>query len=93
MCDGVGSTYGPEPLAFLSATGDELLLWGNRGSFRFPRTSIRKLGRSGFYPWFFSAIRIHHEVGNYPDELQFKPIDVRAREVLVRLKDLGFPVG
>ncbi len=45
MSDGVGATYGPKPLAFLSANSDELLLSGNRGTFRLPRASFLKLGR------------------------------------------------
>ena len=91
MCDGEGATYGPTPLAFLSATPDELLLCGNRGSFRLSRNAVRKLGRGGLYPWFFSALRIHHTVPNYPRELQFKPMEARPRDVLERLKQMGYP--
>jgi hypothetical protein len=93
MCDDVGCTYGATPLAFLSATSEELLLCGNRGSFRFSRETIRKLGRGKMYPWFFAAVRIHHDVPNIPRNLQFKPIGVRAREVLARLKELGYPAN
>jgi hypothetical protein len=93
MCDGIASTYGPTPLAFLSATADELLLCGNRGSFRLPRAAIRKVGRGGFYPWFFSAVRVHHTMTNYPVELQFKPMQSAAGEILAQLKALGYPVN
>jgi len=92
MCDGVAATYGPTPLAFLSASFDELHLSGTRGNFRLPRSAIRKLGRGKFYPWLFSAVRIHHEVRNYPEELQFKPMGIHSREVLAKLKELGYPV-
>jgi hypothetical protein len=92
MCDGVGVTQGPTPLAFLSATPDELLLCGNRGSFRFARPAVRKIGRSGFYPWFFGAIRIQHDVRNFPAQLEFLPRGTSLREVLARLKSLGYPV-
>ena len=93
MCDGIASTYGPTPLAFLSATADELLLCGNRGSFRLPRAAIRKIGRGGFYPWFFSAVRIHHSMSNYPVELQFKPLQATPVEVRAQLKAMGYPVN
>lgn len=93
MSDDVGATYGVEPLAFLSATAKELMLCGNRGTFRFPRTAVRKLGRGKMYPWLFSAVRIHHDVPSYPRDLQFKPMGVRPRDVLDRLEELGYPVG
>lgn len=91
MADDVGSTYGPDPLAFLSATADEILLCGNRGSFRLPRAALRGIGRGGFYPWFFRAVRLQHAVAGYPRELQFKPLGVAPREVLERLRALGYP--
>jgi hypothetical protein len=93
MSDGVGATYGPTPLAFLSATPDEILLCGNRGSFRLPRGDIRRISRSGLYPWFFSAVRIHHQLASAPDRLEFKPMGATARDVLTRLQGLGLPVG
>ncbi len=93
MCDGVAATYGTTPLAFLSATADELLLCGNRGSFRLPRAAIRKIGRGGFYPWFFSAVRVHHTVASYPVELQFKAMHEKPGDIMGRLKALGYPVN
>ena len=90
MSDGVAATYGPSPLAFLSARSDELLLCGNRGSFRLPRPAVRKLGRGGFYPWFFSSLRIHHTLSSYPAELQFKPMQASVREILQQLHALGY---
>lgn len=92
MSDGVGYTYG-DPPSFLSATADELLLCGNRGSFRLPRSAIRKIGRGRFYPWLFRAVRLHHDIRSYPDELQFKPRGAQPGEVLQRLKALGYPVS
>jgi hypothetical protein len=92
MSDGIGVTQGPTPLAFLSATADELLLCGNRGSFRLARSSIRRIGRGGFYPWFFGSVRIHHNVRSSPAQLEFLPRGASTRDVLARLKSLGYPV-
>lgn len=92
MTDGIGATYGDKPLAFLAATATDLHLCGNRGDFLIPRASIRKLGRSGFYPWFFAGVRIHHSIANFPHELQFKPMGAERREILERLRALGYPV-
>lgn len=93
MSDDVGATYGHEPLAFLGATERELIVSGTRGMFRIPKTAIRRLGRGKFYPWFFQAVRIHHSVGSFPKELQFKPLSAKPGEVLERLRALGYPVG
>ncbi|MFM9078710.1 MAG: hypothetical protein ACKOTE_01015 [Opitutaceae bacterium] len=93
MSDGVGCTYGLEPLAHLTADPEHLTLAGNRGNFRLPRAAITRLGRGGFYPWFFGGIRIRHTVANFPDELVFKPMNVRERDILSRLRELGYPSG
>jgi hypothetical protein len=93
MSDGVGSTYGIEPMAFLSADPQHLVLSGNRGNFRVPRAAVRKLGRGGLYPWFFAGIRIHHSMASFPAELVFKPLGVKEREIFSRLRELGYPVG
>jgi hypothetical protein len=92
MADDVGATYGPEPLATLSATANGLLLSSTRGTFQVPRTAVAKLGRGNFYPWFFSAIRIHHQVPGYPRSLQFKPLGMKSRDLLTQLRQLGYPV-
>lgn len=91
MADDVAGTYGPEPMAFLSATTEELILAGTRGTFRIPRPEIIKLGRGKMYPWFFSALRIHHRVEGFPRDLQFKPLDAHWREVAEALRELGYP--
>jgi hypothetical protein len=91
MADDIANTYGPEPLATLTATADELVLSGSRGTFRVPRSAVTRLGRGKMYPWFFSALRIHHSVAGYPDALQFKPQPGHWRDVLAWLKALGFP--
>lgn len=93
MCDDVGATYGHVPLAFLSATRDELWLCGNRGNYRFPRSSIRKLGRGSLYPWLFRAVGIHHTIVGYPSDLQFKPLDTAPKAILRQLEQLGYPVS
>ncbi|MBL9201772.1 MAG: hypothetical protein JNL39_14775 [Opitutaceae bacterium] len=91
MADDVAATYGPEPLATLTATPDELILTGPRGNFRLPRTAVTKLGRGNLYPWIFAAVRIHHTVPSYPRELQFKPLGASPHEVRSRLRAFGYP--
>lgn len=93
MADDIASTYGPEPMASLTATAQELVLSGTRGTFRVPRSAVTRLGRGKMYPWFFAALRIHHSVAGYPDALQFKPQPGHWRDVLARLKSLGYPTG
>jgi hypothetical protein len=93
MADDVGATYGHEPMATLTATGDALLLSGTRGTFRIPRAAVTKLGRGNMYPWLFSAVRIHHTVAGYPTNLQFKPLGMRPRDVRAHLRTLGYPVA
>lgn len=92
MADDVAATYGPEPLASLTATADELVLTGPRGTFRVSRPAVRKLGRGKMYPWFFAAVRIHHDAPNLPRDLQFKPLGLAPRDVLAQLRALGYPV-
>ena len=91
MADDIAATYGPEPLAMLTATPDELNLTSTRGNFRVPRTAITKLGRGNFYPWLFSAVRIHHNIAGYPRELQFKPLGTKPGDVRIQLRALGYP--
>jgi hypothetical protein len=93
MADDVAATYGPEPMALLIANADSLYLSSPRGNFRLPRSAVKKLGRGKFYPWFFSAVRLHHTVAGYPRSLQFKPLRLRPREVLDQLRTLGYPVA
>ena len=93
MADDVGATYGPEPMATLIATAEFLSLSGSRGNFRLPRTAVIKVGRGNFYPWFFSALRIHHAVRGYPRSLQFKPLGLKPRNVMLKLRELGYPVA
>ena len=91
MADDIAATYGPEPLANLTATAESLSLSSTRGNFRLPRAAITKLGRGNFYPWFFSAVRIHHNVRGYPRSLQFKPLGAKPAEVIAKLRALGYP--
>lgn len=93
MSDGIGATYGPEPMAFLSATATELVLSGPRGTFHLARAHVVKLGRGRMYPWFFAGIRIHHKAPKYPDELQFKPLGALTRDIFAQLRSLGYPVA
>jgi len=92
MADDVASTYGPDPMATLTATAEALSLTSPRGNFHLPRTAVTKLGRGTFYPWFFSAVRLHHAIRGYPDNLQFKPLGARPAEVREALRGLGYPV-
>ena len=93
MSDGVGTTYGGEPLAFLEAGPKEIHLSGTRGTFRVPRTAIQKIVRGGFYPWFFGGIRIRHNVPGFPEFLLFKSMTASSREILGQLQGLGYPTG
>lgn len=93
MADDVAATYGPEPMATLTATPDGLALNGTRGNFRLPRSDIAKVGRGTLYPWIFGAVRIHHTIPGYPANLQFKPLHLKPRELLAQLKALGYAIG
>lgn len=90
MYDGIGATYGPEPMASLGASPQELSLIGSRGTFHLPRASVIKIGRGGFYPWCFGGVRIHHANQAYPKELVFKPLGVKEGVIIHRLRSLGF---
>jgi hypothetical protein len=92
MADDVGNTYGPEPMASLTATADLLVLHGTRGTFRLPKAAVVKLGRGKMYPWMFKGLRIHHRIHGISADLQFQPLDGNWREVQARLKDLGYPI-
>ena len=93
MTDGIGATYGPEPMAVLSATSTELVLSGTRGVFHLARATVMKLGRGRMYPWFFAGIRIHHTAPKCPEELQFKPMGTQTRDIFAQLRSLGYPVA
>jgi len=91
MSDGVAATFGPVPGAVLTANTDELWLKGNRGDFRIPRSAVVKIGRGGFYPWFFRGVGIRNNVKGFPAFLQFTPMDGKDRAIRDQLKSLGFP--
>lgn len=91
MCDDVGATGGVKPLAALSATRNELVVSGTRGTHRIPASAVTRIGRGGVYPWLFRAIRIHHNQPGCPD-LQFKPTAAKVPEVLAALERLGYRV-
>src|SRR5687767_825681 len=93
IADDVAATYGPEPLAMLTVMADGLNLTSTRGNYRLPKAAVTKLGRGTFYPWLFSAVRIHHNIAGYPKNLQFKPHRLKPRELLEQLRTLGYPVA
>jgi hypothetical protein len=93
MADDVAATYGPEPLASLVATTNELVLAGSRGTYRIPRAVVTKIGRGQLYPWFFAGLRVHHSAPGLPTELQFKPMGIHRDEVKRALHGLGYPTG
>ena len=93
MADDVGTTYGPEPLASLTATPDELVLQGTRGTYRISKSAVTKLGRAKLYPWFFKGLRIHHRSRDLPKDLQFRPMDGDWRKIQAQLHSLGYPVA
>jgi hypothetical protein len=91
MADDVAATYGPDPLALLIATEQRLYLSSSRGNYSFPRESVLRVGRGKFYPWFFSAVRIHHRIPGFPGSVQFKPLRVPVADVLAQLHQMGYP--
>lgn len=93
MSNGVGTTFGPEPMATLSATSDELVLSSTLGVFRIPKAAVKKIRRSNLYPWLFAGVRIYHSVSTLPDELQFKPLETNRRAVIQQLATLGYPAA
>lgn len=93
MADDVAATSGLDPMALLRATSDYLHLTSTRGDFKVPRTAITKIGRGKFYPWMFSAVRIHHTSPGLPRELQFKPMRAKVADVFGQLRTLGYPVA
>ena len=93
MSNGLGATYGIPPMAWLQASPTQIVLSGPLGTFTLPLTAIVRIGRGRMYPWFFAGIRIHHRDPKCPEELQFKPLGVPTREIIVRLRALGYPVG
>lgn len=93
MADDVGNTYGPEPMASLTASADLLVLHGTRGTHRIPRSAVTKISRGKMYPWLFKGIRIHHNVAGLPRDLQFQPLSGSWRDVQAQLKALGYPAA
>jgi hypothetical protein len=90
MADDARATYGREPAATLSATTEELIVYGPLGNFRIPHSAVTKVGLGNLYPWLFAAVRIHHKLSGYPANLQFKPSSERARAVRAQLRSLGY---
>ncbi|MFT3781503.1 MAG: hypothetical protein QM790_05745 [Nibricoccus sp.] len=90
MANDSANTVGPDPKAQLSASSNEICLQGTLGEFRIPKSAVKKITRGGLYPWVFMCIRIHHTLSNYPAHLQFKASGASSREVLDRLKSLGY---
>ncbi len=93
MAEDTGSTYGPTPCATLIATPTELWLRGTRGDFRLPRAAVSRIGSGKLDPWFFCAVRIHHNLPKVSRELQFKPMGISRRRVFDQLRELGYPVS
>ncbi|ACB75418.1 hypothetical protein [Opitutus terrae] len=92
VSDDVSATSGPLPKASLTATDHELVIVGPRTTYRVERTAVTRIGRGQLYPWLFGGLRIRHNVPGLSAELQFKPLGCPAREVLQRLRTLGYPV-
>lgn len=92
VSDDVGATSGPLPKASLTATAQELVVVCPRETYRVPRTAVVRIGRGNLYPWFFAGLRIHHNVPGLTKELQFKPMGRPTRELVQRLRVLGYPV-
>jgi hypothetical protein len=91
MATDIAATFGPDPFATLTATSEALVVSGTLGTFRVPRSAVKRIGRGTLYPWFFGAVRIHHNIPGFPDALQFKPIELKPREIIEQVAGLGYP--
>jgi hypothetical protein len=89
--NGVGTTYGAEPMATLTATPDQISVECPLGDFTLPKGSVIRITRGRLYPWMFGGLRFVHNMGGVPDELQFKPSETSSKSILERLRELGYP--
>jgi hypothetical protein len=90
MADQVGATFGPDAVAQLSASSDELQLTGALGSFTLPKSTVKRISGGRMYPWFFRAVRIRATWKGTELDIQFKPMDASHRAVIQRLHQLGY---
>jgi hypothetical protein len=93
MADDAGATDGHEPLAKLTASPHFIELSGTRGHYLIPRGQVVKVSGGKLYPWFFAAVQIHHQAPGLPRELQFKSLELKHRELLRQLAELGYPLS
>ncbi len=93
MSNDVGTTAGAKAYAILTASPEALELTGTLGTYRVPRSAVVRFYRGQLYPWFFRGFRIDHRAPDLPKNLQFCPTEARTRELLSKLKALGYPVG
>lgn len=93
MANDMSNTSGPEPAAVLAASTDEIWIKGPLGDHHIPRSAVKKIGRGGMYPWFFTSVRVQHTVPNIPEGLQFKALNARSRDIIAELKALGYPAA
>jgi hypothetical protein len=91
MTNGIGTSYGAEPAATLTVTPDQIRVEGPLGDFILPKTSVVRITRGRLYPWMFGGLRFVHNMGDVPDELQFKPSETSSKSILERLRALGYP--
>lgn len=87
------ATSGPRSRATLSVAPDGLELNGTLGRFQFSPQAVTRVQRAGLFPWFWGGLRIRHTVAKYPHLVQFCPMGARSRDILVRLRELGFPTS
>ena len=63
------------------------------GEFTFSPQTVERIERTGFIPWFWTGIQIHHRVANYPRRIGFWPQGASTRKVLQELQQRGYRVA
>ena len=64
-----------------------------RGEFTFSPPTVERTERTGFIPWFWTGIQIHHRVSSYPRRIGFWPKGVSTKVVLWELERRGYQVA
>ncbi len=90
MADQVGATFGPDAVAQLTASPEDVQVTGALGSFTLEKSAIKSISGGRMYPWFFRAVRIRATWKGADLDIQFKPLDASHRSVIQRLHQLGY---
>ena len=74
----------------LSVDEERLTLTSTLGELRFRSEAVLRVERAGLIPCLWRGIRIAHRLRHYPDRVGFVPESASSKEVLERLKALGY---